>query len=147
MVVWSVMIAIRINDNRESTEIVLTSEHRSRRHAIFRIPNGKTIAKQILALSGNFKIHDDLPISIPAWNLIPYRATHRLLVGRETNIVLREHHRSCVVPVRNLEKTTTFHIKFPVYNRKKQLPRSTHLKSSICEFAQVLSWSKTPSVC
>lgn len=96
---WSIVIRICVDDYRQPTKSILAAENWPRNHAIFCIPNGETVAKQILSFAGDLKAHDDFPVAVPAGNLVPDSAAHRLLVGRQAHVGLCKHHRSSVVPI------------------------------------------------
>lgn len=65
MIVWPIVIAVCVNDDRQSAEQIFAAKDRPTDHSVFRIPNSETIAEKIFALSSDFKANDDLPISVP----------------------------------------------------------------------------------
>lgn len=91
MVVWSVVVRVSVDDDRQTAEQILAAENWTRNHSVPRVPNGKSIAEQIFALASDFEAHDHLPVAVPARDLVPDRSRHRLLVGCEADIALREH--------------------------------------------------------
>jgi hypothetical protein len=65
MIVWPIVIAVCVDDNREATEEIFAAENGSGDHSILRVPYGETVAEEIFALSSDFEANDDFPVSIP----------------------------------------------------------------------------------
>lgn len=68
----SIVIAVRVQNDRQSQEVVTAAKHRSRVQPISRVPNGEPIAKQILAFAVNLEVYMHLPVDgctgLHKWN-------------------------------------------------------------------------------
>lgn len=66
VIMWPVVIAVRVDDDRQAAEQVFAAENRAGNHSVFRVPKSETVAEKIFALSSNFKANNHFPVSIPA---------------------------------------------------------------------------------
>lgn len=92
VVVRAVVVGIGIDYYSESTEQVFAAKDWTRNHSVTRIPQRKSVTEKIFALSSHLEADYELPVAVPARDLVPNCAAHRLFVGREANVALCEHH-------------------------------------------------------
>lgn len=66
-IVWSIVIAVRVQDQNESTEVILAAEDRTWNHPVLCIPDSHSIPKEILPMPMNLKRDLHLPVLCHTW--------------------------------------------------------------------------------
>lgn len=62
-VMWPIVIAVGVQNNCQTGKEILAAENRSSFHALFGVPDSKSIAEKFSPLAVNFKANMHLPIS------------------------------------------------------------------------------------
>lgn len=63
VIVGAVLIGVRIEEDAQTIELILVSEHIARPERMFDVPKGHTVAEQILTMAIDLEFDYDLPVS------------------------------------------------------------------------------------
>ena len=61
-IMWSIMVAVGIQYNGKTVEIIFGAEYWTLYHSFFGIPDNKSISKKIFAFAKHFELHLKLPV-------------------------------------------------------------------------------------
>uniref|UniRef100_A0A224XZS3 Putative secreted protein n=1 Tax=Panstrongylus lignarius TaxID=156445 RepID=A0A224XZS3_9HEMI len=101
MIMLPIVIAVGINKNGQSMEIILITKYRSLFHSFFCIPYCHTITEKILSMAVNFKLYLHFPTNNVAWHRIPECTLLTLPVRRNPYMIWRHEGTSMEIPKRN----------------------------------------------
>jgi hypothetical protein len=59
----SIVVAVRVQDDREPLEEVVVAENGTLPHAVFGVPDDEAVAEQVLPLTVNLEVDLQLPIA------------------------------------------------------------------------------------
>lgn len=62
-VVWTIVIAIGVQNDGQSGEVILAAKDRPGLHALLCVPNGKSVAEQFSSLAVHLKANVHFPIA------------------------------------------------------------------------------------
>lgn len=66
VIVRAVVVAVSVHDDGEALEEVTVAEHRTTHHSVLGVPDGKAVAKQLLALSVHLEVNVQFPVAYVA---------------------------------------------------------------------------------
>lgn len=64
---FSVVVAVGVKEDAQSSEEVLATKHGANLALLLRVPEGKSIAKQVLPLTVDLELNHHLPVMHSDW--------------------------------------------------------------------------------